>query len=318
MPAMQCTAFILTVNGVTSDVAHALPQHPDERYAAWQLEKGVNGGNIHVQAYLELRVKKTFANVIKVFTDAGWPHPHVEKRRGSPEQARDYCTKEDTREDGPWFRGDFGHGGQGKRNDIGDAVKFLREGGSKRDLIDEHPMVLARYPRFVEQVIADTREQKRVKLTDIVPRDWQQPILDMVNEPPSSRQILWVYDETGGAGKTYLARHLIDKYDAFYSNGGKTGDIAYSYNYEPIVIFDFTRDSENYVNYQCMEALKNGIISCNKYESTTKKFDTPHVIVFANFLPADNKLSKDRLVVLELGLNGNFHLHDDAARLAFA
>lgn len=312
---MAVRAWCFTLNNPAFPTAE-LPSFQFERYVVWQREVAPDTGTLHLQGYIECSRPCRLAAMKK------WlPTAHFEQRRGTREEAADYCKKPDSRDEGddagPHERGSFDSGGSGARNDLVEAVKFLRDGNSKRDLIDSHPLVLARYPRFVDQVIADTRESKRTKLLEIEPRDWQQPILDMVNEPPSSRQILWVYDEHGGKGKTYLARYLIDKYDAFYSNGGKTGDIAYAYNYENIVIFDFTRDTENYVNYQCMEALKNGMISCNKYESTVKKFDTPHVIVFANFLPADGKLSKDRLVILELGLNGNFHLHEDPARLAF-
>lgn len=303
-------AWCFTLNNPSFPTAD-LPSVDAERYVVWQRERGASG-TVHLQGYVE------FTRAVRIAHCKRWlPTAHFEERQGNRDQARAYCMKVDSRDEGedagPHERGEFSAGGSGARNDLHDAVKFLRAGGTKREMIEEHPLVLAKHGTFVDFVIQDTREQKRQKLLEFDPRPWQQPILDMVSEPPHSRQILWVYDETGGTGKTYLSRHLIDKYDAFYSNGGKTSDIAYAYNYEKIVIFDFTRDTENYVNYQCMEALKNGMISCNKYQSTIKKFDTPHVLIFANFLPADGKLSKDRLVVLELGRNGCFHLHPPSA-----
>jgi len=49
-----------------------------------------------------------------------------------------------------------------------------------------------------------------------------------------------------------------------------------------------------------MEELKDGVLFSGKYESKTKIYDIPHVIVFANFLPKENALSKDRLKIIDL------------------
>jgi len=49
-----------------------------------------------------------------------------------------------------------------------------------------------------------------------------------------------------------------------------------------------------------MEALKNGFISSSKYESCTKTFPVPHVIVFSNELPDENKFSSGRLKIHKL------------------
>ena len=45
---------------------------------------------------------------------------HWESRRGSHLQAKEYCSKEESRVDGPWEAGEEGDhlGGQGKRNDM--------------------------------------------------------------------------------------------------------------------------------------------------------------------------------------------------------
>ena len=37
---------------------------------------------------------------------------HFEPRRGTRDQARDYCRKAETKVDGPWEHGAFGAGGQ--------------------------------------------------------------------------------------------------------------------------------------------------------------------------------------------------------------
>ena len=65
------------------------------RYAVWQREKGENGTE-HLQGYV------VFSNsVSRAYVSAIMPRAYLEIRRGSHEQAKAYCTKSDTRIDGP-------------------------------------------------------------------------------------------------------------------------------------------------------------------------------------------------------------------------
>lgn len=62
------------------------------RYAVWQLERGGGGGeggHEHVQGYVELNKPGRFKTILG--------GAHFETRKGSREQARVYCMKEDTR-----------------------------------------------------------------------------------------------------------------------------------------------------------------------------------------------------------------------------
>ena len=54
---------------------------------------------------------------------------HFEPRRGTRDQARDYCRKAETKVDGPWEHGAFGAGGQGCRTDLL-AVKEAIDSGA--------------------------------------------------------------------------------------------------------------------------------------------------------------------------------------------
>lgn len=91
-----------------------------------------------------------------------------------------------------------------------------------------------------------------------------------------------------------MARWLIATEEAFYISGGKTADIALAYAQQQLVIFDFARDQEERVNYHCIEKFKDGLIWSPKYNSKTKIFRPPHVLVFSNFEPDRTKLSADR------------------------
>lgn len=128
---------------------------------------------------------------------------------------------------------------------------------------------------------------------------WQVQVESWVLAEPDDRHIKWVYDLEGGNGKTKFVLYCVDNLGAVRFNSGKESDIAFSYNHEGIVLFDFQR-AKAHINYSTMEDLKNGHLFSGKYESTAKRFNPPHVIVFANTLPDLASMSLDRWQVYKL------------------
>jgi len=264
-----------------------LPICSKERYVVWQHEKVDTD---HVQGYIELVAPQRMS-----FMSKWLPGAHFEVRRGTAEQARKYCMEEDTRVEGPWERGSFG-GAQGSRGDIREVSTAISSGSSKRDIYEEYPEVAAKYPRFVETMLRYVNEDKVSRILEFTPREgYQTEILKILQEPADPRKIYWVYDAVGNSGKTYFAKYLVDNKSAYYTNGGKSVDLTYAYEGQGIVIFDYVRESCDYVGYGVIEQLKNGILMSTKYESGMKRYEIPHVVVFANFMPADGKFSVDRL-----------------------
>lgn len=138
---------------------------------------------------------------------------------------------------------------------------------------------------------------------------WQKKIIEIIEGEPDDRTINWVIDEEGNKGKTALAKYVCSKYNALYLTG-KASDAKYliSKYFESdeerknklTCIFDYTRSIENYVSYQGIEEIKNGIFMNTKYECEMVMFNSPHVFVFANFEPEYEKLSKDRWNIIRL------------------
>lgn len=138
------------------------------------------------------------------------------------------------------------------------------------------------------------------------PKDWQQKIIDDCKKTPDDRKIHWIYDAEGGKGKTALCKHLCLKYDAIMV-GGKANDVKYAIAERikekksvDIVLVNITRSLEQYVSYESIEAVKDGIFFSGKYESGMCIFNSPHLYVFANFLPDLTKLSMDRWDITDL------------------
>jgi len=125
---------------------------------------------------------------------------------------------------------------------------------------------------------------------------WQQAVVDLINNPcEDDRTIHWFYDTTGCKGKTQLCKYLYVHYGATVLNNGKSNDLAYALPEHPeIVCILLPRSIEGRVNYSAIEAIKDGMILSGKYKSCMKAFNSPHVIVMANFAPDVEALSVDR------------------------
>lgn len=129
-------------------------------------------------------------------------------------------------------------------------------------------------------------------------RPWQQNIEKICCEEPDDRSVYWLWDN-GNTGKTSFCKYMAVKYNALIFNNGAFKDIAYAIPLNPrIVIFNITRDLEEKVNYSAIEAIKDGMIFSAKYESGMKLFNSPHVIIFANFPPDLSRLSSDRWKII--------------------
>lgn len=142
----------------------------------------------------------------------------------------------------------------------------------------------------------------------------QEAIIEIHNSDREDRKIIWFYDEVGNCGKTTIAKHLCIKYprEVLYLSG-KSGDCKYAVttflddekNNLKTVLFDYTRSQEDYISYEVLESIKNGIFFNNKYESKMIVFDNPHVIVLANFIPKLEALSRDRWIVYNVSGSGS-------------
>lgn len=138
---------------------------------------------------------------------------------------------------------------------------------------------------------------EEVKIIDTL-KDWQIDVMKIFDTPPDPRKIHWFWEEQGGTGKTVLCKYIVHEKNAIYV-AGSAKDICYAVGnwknkQDLIVLLDIPRVSMEYVSYQALENVKNGIFFMNKYESKMIMMNNPYVIVFANMPPDTSKLSQDR------------------------
>lgn len=134
--------------------------------------------------------------------------------------------------------------------------------------------------------------------------DWQNEVMELCASDPDDRKIHWYWEDTGNVGKTTLAKHLVLKHDAIVLSG-RAADCKYTVcswiesnkRFPKVIIFHYTRSNEQYVSYEAIEAIKDGMFMNSKYECKMVVYDPPTVIVMANFEPHLDAMSHDRWVI---------------------
>lgn len=272
------------------------------KYCVFQQETAPSTGRLHVQGYFEAKPAVTLHMIKEVFGG----DCHVENKRGTRNQARAYCMKDDTRVPGtePYEFGQFVET-QGKRNDLEAAITTLREHGLDAAR-SEHPAVWVKYSRGLRELAR--HEEGAARDEHFEPRPWQATVVAALEGQPDDRTIFWVTDGTGGAGKSRLARFLVANHGGLCLSG-RLADMAHilggaleSASKPRIAIFDVSRAAAENVQhlYSFAEMVKNGLVVSTKYDSRQLVFEPLHCIFFSNSSWDRTKFSHDRVREMNL------------------
>jgi len=151
-------------------------------------------------------------------------------------------------------------------------------------------------------------ETRRPLRTITVMRQWQENLFKLMKFYKTigeDRKIIWICDEEGNAGKSLFCKYMALNHDASVVGNGGFADIAYAVKNNPdYVLMNLSRSNEGRVNYGVIEAIKDGMLFSAKYESTMKIFDSPVVVVMANFFPEVHAMSMDRWEIYSIGKGG--------------
>lgn len=135
------------------------------RYAVYQEEVSNDTGLHHFMGYIELdrTVRLSYVKKLK-----GLEKSHFEIRKGTRDQARDYCMKDDNRVDGPWEHGVWKAGGQGRRNDMTEMWNAIKDGATEMEIMEQFPELYMRYHRAISIRCASQRRTQKSIVTLIV------------------------------------------------------------------------------------------------------------------------------------------------------
>jgi len=295
-----------TNNPVPSEVPDQFDS-PLIHCCVYQFERGENG-TLHIQGYIVFSKARSLLQVKAIIGSRA----HIDIRRGSAEQAISYCSKQDTRESGPFYLPDEStvraHSNSGDQGSRVDLAQFRSESEAGNVLYEDRfgrfAAIYSRYPKFYVET-QEFYRQRALSISTVVPtQEWQVELTSVLSEMPDRRTIYWYWSQTGNVGKSHYVSSRLDAGTCFACNGGRFADIYLAYSdvgcpREFFIDWPRNKPMEQFP-YDVIESLKNGWFLSTKYGSRLVKFAVPHVVVFANHLPADNALSLDRLVIKNL------------------
>lgn len=236
-------------------------------------------------------------------------HPHIKKvlSRKHFDAAKVYLAKEDP-----------------ENSDLKTAGKKAKSEGRSSSIVEDVtslPNVREAVNRYfpetgftgISGVMSIYRlGQPQLKYFDWVPtQQWELDIVALSDTRSDPREIMWYYDPIGNIGKTALSKWL------YVNKPGKwfcSKDMGTSRDAATIIdnaicsgwdgtgfILQLPRSAEEHTRiYAYLEEIKDGMVTSQKYSGRTIVFDTPHVIVFANFLPDTSALSLDRWKICQI------------------
>ena len=297
--------WCFTLNNYTDEDINRVKEtfnHESCVFAVIGLEVAQSGTE-HMQGFVHFRNRRTFKSLKSIL-----PGAHIEIARGTDVENQNYCKKENN------ILLEIGQPAVSTQThhsllDAYELVKLVVSGEDLCDVIDDcdrYKVAYAKHQRFVDSLI--TKKTSRVldigfkrfySKLNIVFRKWQAKLYEELLKDPHPRNIIWYIDAVGGGGKSTFAAIFITRESSVARYGTvKAADMALAYRGERVVFLDLARTNYDWMSLcALMEELKNGEIFSGKYESHTKRFQPPHVVVFANFPPPPMGFSEDRLRV---------------------
>lgn len=250
----QSRAWLFTLNNYSSvDVPRTIPSY---RYVVWQAERGASGTK-HLQGYVVFTSPRKLSTVKNIFPTAHW-----ESRLGSHEQAKQYCMKSDTREQGPWELGDDSNiaSGQGARTDLLSLKRLVDEGATDLQLWEEQFQPMLRYHKGVGIY-------KRLKST-----------------VRNFKTFVVVLTGPTGSGKSHQAFRFPNAYPLSHP-GTKGGQIWFDgYDGHPTVIID---EFYGWIPYDLLLRLLDRFPLCVPTKGGFTNFAPKNIIITSNKDPQD-------------------------------
>nr|QBJ04598.1 replicase [Tasmanian devil-associated circovirus 1] len=129
-------------------------------------EEGEENHTPHIQGFANFTTKRTFLQVKRILGE----RCHIEKARGTDEQNREYCYKQNQ----PFI--EFGTPRrQGQRTDLSHAVSTALSSGDLREVAAQHPETFVRYYRGLDTLIKTMNKVPRREWKTSVYVHWGPP-----------------------------------------------------------------------------------------------------------------------------------------------
>ena len=195
--------------------------------------------------------------------------------------------------------------------DAADYKNKLKLGKIIYEKIEEHEIPEESLRReYKEAKELYIKHKKNIDLDNVILRPWQKALLEYIK--PSTREIIWVIGKHGNEGKSWFQEYMESKFGWGKVICGmdikmKKGSICHVLSKRSLMtidtfLFDVGKaNTDDGVNYELLEKIKNGRTVASKFDSKELKFKTPNtVVVFSNEKPDVSELSKDRWKIFRI------------------
>lgn len=180
------------------------------KYSCFQIEKGGNCETIHIQGFITFKSPMTWSTFKNYF-----PCAHFNKCISSNTSCKDYCSKIDTRVDGPFEDGEFSE--ERSRTDIKQFLELVNLGTDDDELQSLYPSLYLKEFTKID------------KLRDIA----------MFKEFKTNRrkvEVTYIYGPPRCGKTTYISS--LYGYDGFYSVTTYDRGPFDNYHGEKVIVFD--------------------------------------------------------------------------------
>lgn len=279
------------------------------KYIVFGREIAPSTGTPHLQGFVQFdsKYRPTVSGVIKTFgvgrNGVNPIHFKISTCR-NPSDAAEYCKKD----------GDFVQFGkfpeapiQGKDSALLNCIADMKAGMTNPKIIrDCYPAVYSKHSKLLQELIQDYRVPPEVEKHPL--RIWQQDLYAKLIRPANDREIIFVVDPIGNCGKTWFHRYYRDIFPTGIAQmipNSNFREMSYHLNADIKVMFIDVRRSSEKIDYNFLEAVKDGEVDSNKYTPYLKCLKKVHVVVFTNHEPCMISLSRDRYVLLRVTEDNN-------------
>lgn len=164
------------------------------------------------------------------------------------------------------------------------------------------------------------KRAKRYEANDLTcmeaPLAWQAELIAQLKRPANDRQVVWIWNESGNAGKSKLIKYMCYKSTLPDSDWPTTCNVPLGTATQlkaivckngayDVFLCDIGRVSGNQESqrdlFSALECIKNGFVQNAMYGAGDTLFmEPPHVVIFSNDLPDVSLQSRDRWEIRRL------------------
>ena len=202
---------------ITINNTHQMSTNVDTthiKYYIFGRERAPNAGTLHLQGHVEFTRPMCYTAIKRAFDN---DTIHIEQRRGTQDQAINYCRKEDKE---PFEFGEPKSNGRPKgrktlqiHEELQEVIEMVKVGATPEEILEKEPAFYYRYKSVIMDLDHKYKYQKinlenKAWALSLVLNERQKEMLQAV-EQQTDRQVTWIFDKDGGSGKSWYSKYMI-------------------------------------------------------------------------------------------------------------